>query len=155
MIRSNPLIEELAVQQHTEPGGAVVLVEIADAKLMPTLIPAKDKAGGASCGRARDRFAAGCRFPRGDRKRGVAFELHRLRLHPAGMFSCPALFIRDTGCSQKPVHNRVAPDFSLAGLIFELREHFLKTPLVDLTFECAPSLNVILDCFGAVIMRIV
>ena len=59
----------------------------------------------------------------------VAVELHRLGLEAIRIVADAALVVGDAALAEEPIADRVAPDLGVAGLIFEVGEHLLRSAL--------------------------
>src|ERR1700747_2661825 len=65
------------------------------------------------------------------------------------------LDIGDSGSSQKPIANRVAPDDGVSGLIFEACEHGRVTLLINVAAQRLPLANIVSGGLRAFVMGIV
>src|SRR5690242_7396600 len=152
MIVGGPLVDKLAGHKDSKARDTAVHIEISDADGMPSGFAVVAETGRAPRCRAGDGLSSGSGFPRRHGLHFVAVELHGLSFHAAGIVADTTARIGNSGRPQKPIGNRVAPDFRLAGLIFELRQDIVVALIVDEAFELLPLAHIFLYRAGAFVV---
>ncbi len=102
-----------------------------------------------------DGFAAGCIFPRGYFDDLVAGEAGVFGFEAAGIVAGAALFVRDPTQLEEILHNGVAPDDGVPGLVLEAGEDVCVEAGVDAPLERRPVVDEPCGLGGAVVVTVV
>src|SRR5271157_4633104 len=135
--------------------GAIVLIEVLDAKRVPARLAVKAQQSAACTGGTGNCLASGRRLPGCYRHDRITLKLHRFRFESPGMVADPALRICNARFAEEPVRDRIAPHIGLAGLIRQLLQHLLKSRLIHASSERLPLLHEPGGRPGAVVVRVV